>query len=98
MEPYKDKNWLHLHYVKKRMKTEDIADLLERQYNITTTHQTIYNWCKKYDLLKFRGKGRTLNKMAGGTKKQRVKSPRQKRMEEMKRRNRKDPIKKRRKT
>jgi len=95
VEPYKDKNWLHTHYVKKRMKTEDIAQLLADQYDIQTTHQTIYNWCKKYNLLRHRGKGRTLNKGAGGVKRTRVKSPRQKRMEEMKRRSKKNPKKRR---
>lgn len=59
-EPYKEKGWLYEHYVQKRMNLTDICKLLKQSYNIEVTPQAIYNWCKKYDLLKFRGKGRNL--------------------------------------
>lgn len=59
-EPYKDKGWLYEHYVQKRMNLTDICKLLKQTYNIEVTPQAVYNWCKKYDLLKFRGKGRNL--------------------------------------
>lgn len=36
--------------------------MLETQYNLKVTPQTVYNWCEKYDLLKFRGKGRKLKR------------------------------------
>ena len=60
LEPYKDKSWLYEHYVKKRMNLTDVVKLLKQTYNIEITPQGLYNWCKKYDLLKFRGKGRNL--------------------------------------
>ena len=62
MEPYKDKGWLYEQYVKKRRNLTDICAMLENQYNLKVTPQTVYNWCEKYDLLKFRGKGRKLSK------------------------------------
>lgn len=62
MEPYKDKGWLYEQYVKKRRNLTDICQMLESQYNLKVTPQTVYNWCEKYDLLKFRGKGRNLKK------------------------------------
>ena len=58
LDPYKDKTWLYEHYVKKRMNLTDIVKLLSQTYNIEISPQALYNWCKKYDLLKFRGKGR----------------------------------------
>lgn len=61
LEPYKDKAFLFEHYVKKRMNLTDIVKLLQKNYNITVTPQAVYNWCKKYDLLKYRGKGRSLS-------------------------------------
>lgn len=60
-KPYYDRNWLYEHYVKKRMKMSEIRDLLKEKYNIEVSEQTIYNHCKKNDLLKYRGKGRNLN-------------------------------------
>jgi len=59
-EPYKDQTWLYEHYVKKRMNLTDICKILKQSYGITITPQALYNWVKKYDLLKFRGKGRNL--------------------------------------
>ena len=59
-EPYKDKAFLYEMYVKRRMNLTDICKHLEKTYNIKVTPQAIYNWVKKYDLLKFRGKGRNL--------------------------------------
>jgi hypothetical protein len=80
-EPYKDKNFLYEMYVTRRMNLTDICKHLKNSYNIEVTPQAIYNWVKKYDLLKFRGKGRVLKQ--GGQK--RPKSPAQKRVEEKRR-------------
>lgn len=85
LEPYKDKTFLYEHYVAKRMNLTDIVKLLEKNYNIKTSPQTIYNWCKKYDLLKYRGKGRNLS--AG--KQKAPKSPAQKLVEQRRREMRK---------
>ncbi|NDB56858.1 hypothetical protein EB001_00165 [bacterium] len=59
-EIYKDKGFLYDMYVKRRMNLTDICKHLEQAYNIKVTPQALYNWVKKYDLLKFRGKGRKL--------------------------------------
>jgi hypothetical protein len=64
LEPYKDREWLYHHYVKKRMNLKDICELLEKRYNIRITSQAVYNWLVKFDLLKFRGKGRNLSATA----------------------------------
>jgi hypothetical protein len=64
VDVYKDKSWLYEHYVRKRMNLTDICDLLKQTYNIQITPQALYNWCKKYDLLRFRGKGRNLRNTA----------------------------------
>jgi len=45
-------------YVKKRMSLKDITNLLEKNYNEKISPQALYNWLEKYDLLKYRGKGR----------------------------------------
>lgn len=42
------------------MNLTDICKVLQQSYGISVTPQAVYNWCKKYDLLKFRGKGRNL--------------------------------------
>ncbi len=81
MEPYKDKGWLYEHYVKKRMKLTDICKVLKQTHNIEVTPQALYNWCKKYDLLKFKGKGRVLK----GVSQRRPKSPMQERVERLRR-------------
>ena len=60
IEPYKDKGWMYEHYVKKRMNLSDIAKRLDQSHSITISPQALYNWAKKFDLLKFRGKGRNL--------------------------------------
>jgi IS30 family transposase len=60
-------------YVKRRMNLTDICKHLKKNYNITVTPQAIYNWIKKYDLLKYRGKGRNL----AATSRRRPKSPQQ---------------------
>ena len=60
LEPYKDKGWMYEHYVKKRMNLSDIAKRLDQSHSITISPQALYNWAKKFDLLKFRGKGRNL--------------------------------------
>ena len=59
-EPYKDRTFLYEMYVKRRMNLTDICKHLENSFNIKVTPQAVYNWVKKYDLLKFRGKGRKL--------------------------------------
>jgi len=61
LEPYKDREWLYFHYVKKRMNMKDIVVVLKTKHNITLTPQGLYNWLSKYDLLKYRGKGRKIN-------------------------------------
>ena len=81
LEPYKDKAWLYEHYVKKRMNLTDICKVLKQSYNISVTPQAIYNWVKKYDLLKYRGKGRNL----ANTAKRRPKSPMQEKVERQRR-------------
>jgi hypothetical protein len=81
LEPYKDKAWLFEHYVKKRMNLTDICKVLKNSYNIDVTPQALYNWCKKYDLLKYRGKGRNL----AATSARRPKSPMQEKVEQMRR-------------
>ena len=78
---YKDRAWLYEHYVQKRMNLTDICKILKQSYNIEITPQALYNWCKKYDLLKFRGKGRNL----AATTQRRPKSPLQQQVEKRKR-------------
>ena len=84
LEPYKDKGWLYEHYVKKRMNLSDIAKRLDQSHNITISPQALYNWVKKFDLLKFRGKGRNL----ASTSMKRPKSKMQSEVEKQKRRQR----------
>jgi IS30 family transposase len=74
LEPYKDKAFLYEMYVKRRMNLTDICKHLKNSYNIEVSPQAIYNWVKKYDLLKFRGKGRNLS----ATSMRRPESPAQK--------------------
>jgi hypothetical protein len=45
-------------YVKKRMNLKDIIVILDKQYNVKISTQGLYNWLEKYDLLKYRGKGK----------------------------------------
>ncbi len=59
-EPYKDRDWMYFHYVNKRMKLTDIQKMLNERHGIEISPQSLYNWCKKFDLLKYRGKGRNL--------------------------------------
>lgn len=80
-EVYQDKAWLYEHYVQKRMNLTDICKVLKQSYNVEVTPQAVYNWCKKYDLLKFRGKGRNLS----ATTLRRPKSPLQQQVEKRKR-------------
>jgi hypothetical protein len=87
MEPYKDKEWLYHHYVQKRMNLKDIVKILKDSYNVSITVQGLYNWVDKYDLLKYRGKGRNLRaKSVGG--KSIPKSPMQMRIEALKKQQR----------
>jgi hypothetical protein len=60
MKIYQDKSFLYEHYVRKRMNLKDIVELMENKYGTKISEQGLYNWLKKYDLLKYRGKGRTL--------------------------------------
>jgi hypothetical protein len=69
LEPYKDREWLYHHYVKKRMNLKDICELLEKKYNIRITTQAVYNWAVKFDLLKYRGKGRKIGANTQGPRK-----------------------------
>jgi GTP-binding protein EngB required for normal cell division len=69
LEPYKQKDWLYHHYVQKRMNLKDIVELLEKKYNIKVTPQAVYNWLAKYDLPKYRGKGRKMGANMQGRKK-----------------------------
>ena len=69
LEPYKQKDWLYHHYVQKRMNLKDIVEILEKKYNIRVTPQAVYNWLVKYDLPKYRGKGRKMGANIQGRKK-----------------------------
>lgn len=81
MEPYKDKQYLYEMYVKRRMNLTDICKHLKNTYSIEVTPQAVYNWVKKYDLLKYRGKGRNLSQ----TSMRRPKSPMQQEVEKKRR-------------
>ena len=85
MEPYKDKKWLYDMYVKRRMNLTDICKKLKDSYNIEVTPQAVYNWVARHDLLKYRGKGRSLGK----TSMRRPKSPMQEQVERKRREMRK---------
>ena len=56
---YQEPNLLYELYVKKRMTMTDIQKYFEERYGVKVTGQTIYNHLKKYDLLKYRGKGKS---------------------------------------
>ena len=66
------------------MNLSDIAKRLDQSHNITISPQALYNWVKKFDLLKFRGKGRNL----ASTSMKRPKSKMQSEVEKQKRRQR----------
>jgi len=68
-------------YVKRRMNLTDICKHLKNTYSIEVTPQAVYNWVKKYDLLKYRGKGRNLSQ----TSMRRPKSPMQQEVEKKRR-------------
>jgi hypothetical protein len=76
---YQDRDWLYFHYVQKRMKLTDIQKLLLEKHGITVTPQALYNWAKRHDLLKYRGKGRNLKAHKTMT---RASSPAQQKMAE----------------
>lgn len=86
-EPYKDKAFLYEMYVKRRMNLTDICKHLENSFNIKVTPQAIYNWVKKYDLLKFRGKGRNLSQGGSTRAKPNALIAAEKRNREIKKRN-----------
>lgn len=77
---YQDRDWFYHHYVQKRMKLTDIQKLLYEKHGISITPQALYNWAKKHDLLKYRGKGRNLKAHKKSTG---VVSPMQQRMAEV---------------
>jgi hypothetical protein len=68
------------------MNLTDIVKLLKQTYNIEITPQGLYNWCEKYQLLRFRGRGRNLT----STAKRRPQSPMQQQVEKRKREKRKE--------
>ena len=74
-------------YVKRRMNLTDICKHLENSFNIKVTPQAVYNWVKKYDLLKFRGKGRNLSKGGSSRAKLAALIAAEKRNREIKKRN-----------
>lgn len=86
MYPYKDPGWLKRHYVDQKMSLKDISALLKKDYGIEITEQALYNWCKKFDLLKFRGRGRRLGANIQGPARKKQVSPQRKAMEEKRRR------------
>lgn len=63
------------------MNLTDICKHLKNTYSIEVTPQAVYNWVKKYDLLKYRGKGRNLSQ----TSMRRPKSPMQQEVEKKRR-------------
>ena len=73
------------------MNLADIAKRLDQSHNITISPQALYNWVKKFDLLKFRGKGRNL----ASTSMKRPKSKMQSEVEKQKRRQRAEMINRR---
>jgi len=58
---YKNKEFLYFWYVQKRATLVQIQKVLKEQHYIDVHSQTIYNYIKKYELDKLRGKGRRLN-------------------------------------
>tara|TARA_Y100000031_G_C7899852_1_gene239046 strand:+ start:130 stop:447 length:318 start_codon:yes stop_codon:yes gene_type:complete len=81
LEPYKDKAWMYEHYVKRRMNLAEIAKRLDQSHGISVSPQALYNWVKRFDLLKYRGKGRNLS----GSGKKRPKSKMQLEVERQRR-------------
>ena len=65
------------------MGLKQMVELIEKQYGTTVTIQTLYNWCVKFDLLKYRGKGRKMGSRSIVKKPE--KSPMQVRIERQKR-------------
>ncbi len=56
MKLYEDRDWLYEQYVVRGRTAKDIAD------EVGKTEMTVYNWLKKFDLLKYKGKGRQLGR------------------------------------
>lgn len=56
MKIYENPDWLYEQYVVRGRTAKDIAEEVGR------TEMTIYNWLAKYDLLRYKGKGRKLGK------------------------------------
>ena len=84
---YEDRAWFYQNYVSKRMQLTDMQKLLKDKHGITISPQALYNWAKKHDLLKYRGKGRNL-KMKNPTGKTMGISPAQKQINAARARNR----------
>lgn len=51
---YTDRDYLYEQYVKLKRTCKQIAD------DNNVSEMSVYNWCKRHDLLKYRGKGRNL--------------------------------------
>lgn len=89
-EPWRDKQIMYTLYVQKRMKLTDIQKYFDTNYGKTVSTQALYNWAKKHDLLKYRGKGRNLKaKTVTNTIRPvaRPLSPMEQRMKEIRKRN-----------
>lgn len=56
MKIYQDRDWLYREYVIKKKNAKEIAEIAG------VTEMSIYNWLKKFDLLRYKGKGRNLGK------------------------------------
>lgn len=56
MKLYENRDWLYEQYVLKNKTAKEIAEEVGR------TEMTIYNWLLKFDLLRYKGKGRKLGK------------------------------------
>lgn len=53
-ELYHDRDWLYDQYVRQNKKAKQIGD------EVGVGEMTIWNWLSKYDLLKYKGRGRKL--------------------------------------
>lgn len=51
MKPYQNKEWLYDRYVVRKQTIDQISEEL-KELQIPTTPMTIYNWLKKFDLIK----------------------------------------------
>jgi 5-methylcytosine-specific restriction endonuclease McrA len=49
-EPYRDREWLEARYHDDQLSTKEIADLLEREYDVETTKETIRRWLDRHEI------------------------------------------------